>query len=97
MTAGRSAEDGPARVAVVGSGAWGTTLAILIARSDSAGLSSIYRITNPPGYPTRCNTFSSVFAVSSGSSQRKIPTAAAAAPANSVTRTNPSNRAVSRQ
>jgi glycerol-3-phosphate dehydrogenase (NAD(P)+) len=35
MNGGRAeADDGPARVAVVGSGAWGTTLAILVAKSE---------------------------------------------------------------
>ncbi|HJW22371.1 MAG TPA: hypothetical protein VJ506_08085, partial [Candidatus Limnocylindrales bacterium] len=31
---GAAAVAGPARVAVVGTGAWGTTLAILVARSE---------------------------------------------------------------
>ena len=35
MTADRAAsKDGPARVAVIGSGAWGTTLAVLVAQSE---------------------------------------------------------------
>jgi glycerol-3-phosphate dehydrogenase (NAD(P)+) len=34
MTAGPRSADGPARVAVVGSGAWGTTLALIVARSE---------------------------------------------------------------
>ncbi len=32
--AGSAGEDGPARVAVIGSGAWGTTLAVLVAQSE---------------------------------------------------------------
>src|ERR671930_34478 len=40
MTGGPNSIDQPARVAVVGSGAWGTTLALLIARVEPVTLLS---------------------------------------------------------
>jgi glycerol-3-phosphate dehydrogenase (NAD(P)+) len=40
MTSSRTEADGPARVAVVGAGAWGTTLALILARAEPVVLLS---------------------------------------------------------